>query len=449
MADKGKTRLEQSKDLLKALNGQTLPNGAGDYQTKNSPPADAPDTHHLNSALIEQDKQKRLAPLQEEHGELSNALAEFESTDPDAEIASSRNTVETAARQMEMIADRCVHVITNMAQKACAAEALKRKFQADNNVFRDVKAADLLPVMALISLFFTLETGITALSLFADGHMDLAPAMGFAAMFSLINITLGLGAGFTARFIGYRANHARQLAEYQLVRNMAIGGVAAMVLLHILILFIAGRVRVTGSHGAVFDFSDADFFATFGDGMGLLIMIAAMLSFSVSMYKGFNALLDRIPEYDEYAPKVDFDAQAASQAEQAIDHIDDIFDDTELQVDDLLDEQEEAIDLPKDISDFNADVMRERGKHKVFALSVYEREKFIQTGGKIKPPAFDLTDFDALLLKPPVKTRASLDKSLLSDLQAAQSKAASRITDALSQYHAEVQAFRTPPSSLF
>lgn len=448
MANLKKLRQEHDDDRLKALNAPPSDGANGHDSDIASATSEAFNDTTFTNALIEEDKQNRLAPLQEEHGELSNAIAEHNGTDRSVESNHIKSTVDAAASQMDMIADRCKHTIKDMACKARTAEGLKRQFQANNRVFRDVKETDLLQTFLIICLCFTVETGITALSLYADGHMDLAPALGFAAMFSLINITLGLGGGFTARFISYRANHARQLKEYKLVQNLAKSGVAAMVFLHVLIVFVAGRVRVTGSHGAVFDFHGAGFFTTFGDGMGLLIMIAAVLSFSVSMYKGFNALLDRVPEYNEYAPKLDFDAQVASQADQAFDCIDDIFEDTKEEVDGLHDEQEESFGLPNDISSFNADIKRERGEHKVFALSVYEREKFVLTDGQTKPPVFDLSEFDALHLKSPVTTHASVDKPHIGDLKAAHSKAASRITDALSQYHADVEAFRTPPTSL-
>lgn len=403
----------------------------------------------MNTAVVFAMAATLLAGLRNTYADLFvriKELAQYLSPDIQRQV---RAQVEGATARMTMVADGTAERLDALANAARDADQFKRRFQADAQVLRDLKTPDKLITSFLIMLGWLVETIFTTISLVADGHLDLIPAMGFAATFSTVTVGLGIAAGACLRYVLYRSQNPLQRPIYRKVRRFGRAGLDFVLIIAFLMIFVGGRVRVTGGHENIFEFSDVSFAATFDDGLALVIMVAAGLSFAMSVVKGYSGFSDPVVGYEDHAGRqaAGIDDDAANIADNAVDVVGEILADAEDDIADLLEPSNDLFDLQAAIAAYNADVLNAKDEVRVFAEEERERQEFA-SGHRLPPDAMNLEPFDKLLIDPDALPEPQALSEELDALRQAHLDASTRITTALATYYAQVRATSlAPPAS--
>lgn len=398
------------------------------------------------SFSIENHKQKLLSELNHAHASLRVAIDAFKRADGGKNIKRHRAVAQRAVLQLKNVAARTKAELEQMADATLNAETEKRHFQSGNDIYRPIQKPSLFVTSALLSIGWTLETAFTAISLFADGHMGLVPSMAFASVFASVNVGLGLACGFGIRYWGGRISSSKQSSSQRLRSKLARWGVGAAAAIHGLMNFAAGRVRVTGGHDDIFNFADVGLFETFGDGLALIIMVAAALSFIVATFKGYSGLYDPEPEYQLYAEKgAGISENVQDRVDDALKDLEDILADAEDELEEISKEHIAFEELPTQIADFNADVQDAILKHTTFVSREQEKSAFVH-GFDTRPLELDFGAFDALRINLEHLPDIVSDQSFSSEVADAHGDAVSTINIALEKYFGTVSEFRTPPN---
>lgn len=155
----------------------------------------------------------------------------------------------------------------------------------------------------------TLEALVVGILMISGGHMTVAAGFSYAAIFSLANVLIGMMAGyFGLRFAVFKSR-ADNLDPYDLkIRRRGKALFIGMASLLGVMTFVAGRVRATGGHEAIFDFGEVSFFAGYNDAMAIMITVIACASSFIAIYEGYK--IDPIAGLSEayrYANDIDTD----------------------------------------------------------------------------------------------------------------------------------------------
>lgn len=186
-------------------------------------------------------------------------------------------------------------------QKQRAGEA-KRRFEYDFQIESPVQKPDRLKTFSIVGIGFILETGITFALFVAEGFMDFIPALATGAAIAFINTAAAMTAGyFGGRYVTYGIDAINPTSRQKRIRRYAFCGLV-FAFINIVTLHIgAARVRVTGSHSGIFDFSEVSFFATFNDYFALALITLGIIGALIGFYKGRNGLNDPRGGYAEVA----------------------------------------------------------------------------------------------------------------------------------------------------
>lgn len=401
----------------------------------------------MMSASILAKKNERLASLRTVKAELDVQIIELNRLDAPEKATQAASRQQSAVRLMQMIATNVSNRLAALADTAHEADQGKRRFQVETGIFRDLKRPDALMSSFLVMLGWLVETIFTTVSLFADGHHDLILAMGFAATFSTVNVGLGLCAGACLRYVGYRADSPVERPKEVRISKIALAGFLSVLVVDAVMIFVGGRVRVSGNHHSIFDFSEVSLGATFGDGLALIVMVAAALSFAISAYKGYQGFTDPDPDYADYAGRTaaESNEDAEDIVQSALDQIEDIFEDAESPVLDDQEARDDQLALAEDVLRFNADVEDAKGELEVFAQAEWNRQSFIE-GTEVERPYLDIRDFETLLIDPDTVCLPPAPQDIpLDPLRQAHVEATASITTAFAEYMSAVQGFRVLP----
>lgn len=354
---------------------------------------------------------------------------------------------EDAAQSIERVVGSTANVLTNMADAAGLANRSLRNFQAENRLTRPVHEPNPLVTALLLMIGWVVETVFTATGLFADGHVGIVPALGFAVTFATVNIGIGLAAGFTLRFVNFRQNAIMWTPGIRWVRWTARGAFGVLLGVAAVMIFTGGRVRVTGGHEAVFDFGSVSFGATFNDGLALVVMVAAALSVAVAVAKGFSGFSDPVPGYAVHAHAGDAILGAAEDhVEDALEDIAEIAEAAEEDILDGLVDPDKVQSLVDTIVRHNGHLDEDRAWLASFAEECWQRDCHV-AGREVGREPLRTPRLDALEIDP-----AELDavQSAIPDLERlrqARRDANARIAEAHSAFLAEVGATRMPFTS--
>lgn len=362
----------------------------------------------------------------------------------DPELTKARQ--EEAGQEMQRIAAMAAATLEHSGNAVQAANRALRGFQAENRLTRPLNEPDTLKTLLLLMIGWLVETIFTATGLFADGHVDLIPALGFAVTFSTVNIGIGLAAGFALRFVNYRQNAVMWTSEIRWIRWAARSAFGLLVLTAMLMIFTGGRVRVTGGHDAIFGFSTVSFGATFNDGLALVVMVAAALSVALSVAKGFSGFADPVPGYSAHASAGQAIIEAAEdQVEESLESIAEIAEDAEDEISDGFADPDKVKTLFEAILRFNGRVDEDRAHMAVIAEETWQRDCHVAGSAvarnPVMTPVLDALELDAAALDGGQATMPNLDR-----LRAARLEANATIADAHNAFLAKVSAARAPYS---
>lgn len=382
-----------------------------------------------------------LEDLRQDAAELTLRITEFlRRLSPDVTQQATGRAAQAQAA-MSRAAASLETQCADMAEAGRQADKAKRLFQDAHGIVRDPKQPSVLVTLLFLMVGWLVESVFTTVGLYADGHVDLIPAMGFAVTFSTVNVGLGLAAGYCTRYFGYRTlSHTHHAAHWG-IRLASVMGYILTVLVGFVMVFVGGRVRVTGGHEAIFDFPEVSFAATFDDGLALVIMVAAALSFAVAVAKGRSGFADRMAGYGDHAGRLahGLDDEAAALAHAAQDHIDALLDEAEDNILDLMDAPDNSEDLLSAVYHFNARVLNAKDDLRVQAHTAWERACFID-GTALPYPKLNLEAFDDVLIDPGLLTNTEPPSPDLAALRQAHADASARITAAFAAYMARVRS---------
>ncbi|MGJ8534868.1 MAG: hypothetical protein ACSHYC_21965 [Alphaproteobacteria bacterium] len=361
-------------------------------------------------------------------------------------VQNAENHVANVKHQMKLTENSVRNTLSVFAETAHDLEQAKRQFQVENDITRPPKKPDKMLSTLAVTTGAVIESVLTSVSLFADGHVDPVVALGFGTMFALTNTGLGMATGGCSRYLDYKINSVKQRPQYAKTRLLAKTALTSILAVNAVMIVVAGRVRAIGGHEGIFKFSEVGLFETFNDGLGLVIMVAAALSSGVAFFKARTGFSDSCPEYSDYAGTsreiIDYDAEEVVQNTLA--ELKYLLEDTEDEIVATWALPEDKSDLNEQVVHFKADVQIAKNDVRVFAQAEYERNRFVE-GRAGKKPVLDFKEFDVLLTGLDALSFTPPNQEALDALRRVHAETASAILEAHAQYLASVQNNRFLP----
>lgn len=422
--------------------------------------ASSPDGGILDAAL-QTAVQTALTTLRASHADLAIALETLWQGSVSVSLTTTIAALKTRTARIKAEAERACDAIGKLgAEKHRRCQSV-RHMQVQHGVYRAARIPDPMNTIILSVVLILLEGCITAAMLVSDGRVEPMAGLAYGLMFALVNILLGLVAGFFGlRYLGYGLSGmlADDPKAIRIRKLASIGLVAAAIALSQL-LFAAMRLRAVGSHHDVYSFGEVGFWSSWNDGVSIIILTIGVISGLLSCWKGYVGLADPVPGYGEvWIEATDgIDALADDIADDALTAIEDIYEDAADEAEDALEdaqdqpiEHREALaDYARDVADHNNDIDAAKASLTIEADMIARRSGYVR-GDKNKPAsphALDFTAFDALRVEPPNKgggasgggdsTDIDTLKTLLSDLNETHDRAAADIRAALAAYRAD------------
>lgn len=392
---------------------------------------------------------EQLVPLQRMKVRIERRISELAQHNNPETVRAAEAQAREAKRAIERILKSVENHLKNSADIAHQSERHLRSVQISCGEFRKPSFPDRLATASSLAVCWTIEGTLTGLTLVADGTAELITGLAFGGMFAGANIGLGCMAGFVSRYIDYRIKSPVQSSIDQFKRRLALATCVGCVGVGAFMHLVAGRVRVVGEHEHIFDFGKVGFFETFNDALGLCIMVVAVLSFGIAMFKGRSGLTEKRPELcevdDSSRSEIDADAE-------------DLVEDAHEQFDDLLNDAEDAFlaasPLPDDASaieeqkaELSTEISAAKDRVRIFAEKQHADECFVE-GEDLPKPNLEFGEFDALVIDKPIPQPVRPKRELLDALRTAHADASAAVSEAHAAYLASVQGFRlSPPQS--
>lgn len=376
-------------------------------------------------------------------------------------LRSDCNSIVEQATEFSIIAEGAVEALKRLDNARVAATAYYREFKTDHGIRRDARKPDIFKTLMVAQCALLGEGGLTAVLMIADGKMDVLPGLAYGVSISAINIATGFVAGlFPFRFLSYRSDapnpQPRDKKVRWVARFSATLAVSAMGVLHL----AAARVRATGSHHDIFDFSQVGFGATFNDFYGLAIITLGTIGSILAIYKGRTGLSDPIPGFLEVREDAEtkIDDAALDLFETNEDLLDDRLDDLLDPLEDMLDTMEEedvqppslAQGIEAKISEHNTAIDSTKAHLIGLADQEHVRREYI-AGQCLPKKAPDLAVFEALKLTIPngaqIARAAAPDpyaqvETAIAQVKAAHGQAMAKLREAYGAFRANTPDFQ-------
>lgn len=382
----------------------------------------------MMSSSNEGRKAQLLKPLRLEGAELVREIMGLKRREALRHASSGQSRVEAAINLFALLPDRVAKGLDDLAHSKKESAKAERLFRNELKITRELKLPDLLATLALISVGWTAETALTTISLASDGHVDLVGAMAVGATFSSANTGLGLVTGQALRFATYRNRAEINRPGDKLTRAFGVAGVLGSLATEAVLLLTAARVRATGEHAGVFDFSEVGLFETFNDSFAIILIVTAALSYVIATVKGYNGINDPIVGFADHVGTTgkEIADQARKLVEDTLAELNEIADAAEEDILSIEDASDDAEDLLEDVLAFNASLEEAKSELRLFIIRDWE-EHCVVAGEELPQPPFDFTEFDALKIDPEELSFDAPRQQMIDDLNAARAEAAARI----------------------
>lgn len=372
-----------------------------------------------NGKSIKQEMQSPIASFGAGRAAIQNDIRQLEHE-------AAPPSVPELDRQVEQ-AFETIRKTTENAQAALAKLSVRRQAKAQyfrflawlNGITRNIITPDPYNTVFIVMVFWLLEGLLTGTMMIAEGRMGIVIGFAYGLVFALVNVIVAVLTGFYAlRYMTYRAKSPEPEDNDRLIRRVALGGFAFAILILLVLIFSAARVRALGTHHGIFDFETVGFFQTFDDGIAIIIIVIGIASSFIGIIKGYGGFADPVPGL----------SQAKRDAEDGInEQAQDIVEDYSGLIEDAVESVAERVeDSLEDISEITAN-RRERFSQASAAVDAHNNDiqqakgdlsakhnlrvriKEELTGKRCACPPLDLSGLDALLIDPP--SLNLLDKS--------------------------------------
>lgn len=204
---------------------------------------------------------------------------------------------EFGARMDEAAIEAAAKLHSLIDLKTKAAKELRR-FQMERSLARSATQPDWLKTALVLQLCILAEGLFTSVLMIGDGKMDTVSGTTYGLSVAAINVAAGVVTGFLGlRYANYRLEAEKPKTTDSIVRMVARSGLAVSAAAHVLLHFSAARVRATGAHSGLFDFTEIGLVETFNDYYAIGILVVGAISSIVAIYEGYCALSDAEPGY--------------------------------------------------------------------------------------------------------------------------------------------------------
>lgn len=310
---------------------------------------------HESSGINSLDPAHVLQHLRSEYNHIENQIEHInidqQSQNKRSEFFDTDLTTQNAVKAIAAIKDRTNSTLQNLKQQKTDAQTVCRNFQAEYQIKRPPRKPDLFKTFFIISLFFVIEGLLTSGLFIADGHFDIIPALAIGFCVAGINIIAATVMGyFPLRYITYRLGSSAYILRDAIIRIIAYLGLAVTLLGLSALHFGAMRVRVTGKHSNIFNFSEINLVQSFNDYFSIALLVLGVIGAIIAAYKGRNHISDPIVGYAELS----LDAQHQINLS-----LDDVFDEAISSIDERY---EDARDIIEDECDDRNDLSSENKK---------------------------------------------------------------------------------------
>lgn len=333
-----------------------------------------------------------------------------------------------------------------------------RRFKLDHGIERDAITPDLFTTGLIAAVAGLAEAAMTAGLFFADGKMDLVSGLTYGVMFSALNISTGLFNGYVpGRWLGYRANAPETLPGDRIKRALGWAGFAGMSGVMGLLAFAAARVRATGDHSDIWDFSEVRLVQTFDDYFAICLVVTACLGGAIAFMKGRSGIKDPVIGFTEARAQATSDIAEGAEDfyEQRLDALEAVFETAMERLEDVETQAEEDEEAAREAGDsvsnaaLNHNDKLETAKDTVRRMALEARQKYVAVHKKSPAAArLDLSAFDAQTVDtaaiPRTDTRpespVDATESVMR-LQAAYDRAVAAVDAAYTRFRAGVTKF--------
>jgi len=317
--------------------------------------------------------------------------------------------IKSGLQSLDLIEQEAREEARQLRARCVAAYGEHRLRQYEDNTMRSAREPDILNTLLILMICMLGEGGLTAGLMIGNGEMDVVPAVVYGLSVSTMNIVTGAVAGFLAcRYMGFRLD-ANVPGRYDFLIRLAArlsffgAYLATMIGMH----FGALRVRATGSHSGLFDFSDIGFFEGFNDYYALAIVVVGVIGSAIAVYEGYRGFSDPKPGLTDATKhiKARISGPVESCRDRLLDSAAMILDGTVDTALDLRDQSEEAIETYRALHDEAADAVAasnnavRHAKDSIRAAAAKQKSvDTYLTQRPVRAAWIDLSDFDDLLL---------------------------------------------------
>ena len=336
-----------------------------------------------------------------------------------------------------------------------------RLFQVMKNIWRPAALPDPLMTAFLAMICILAEGAMAGALMISDGKMDIMTGFAYGLSFAAINIIVGLVIGyFPLRYVGYNADALNASMKDCLIRLFSWAGLGALLSLLALLIFSAARVRATGAHHGIFDFSTVGFFGTFNDALSLAIIALGIMGSIIAIYKGYQGIHDPVPGYTDVRKRAEEQIRDASfdLHEEALVRIDAVYDDAAESLEDCLMAHKDAQTrytqdikaLNEQIAAHNNFVRKCQDELRLYADDNAQTHAFIDQAPPIRDQ-LNIYAFETLLVEGPLDLPRSHTALIetgtthLNRLTAVRDKAISEITATYHAFEAGAPDFQAIP----
>lgn len=268
-------------------------------------------THLTQSGL------KRAEELGIERAEIEALAEDINAQVVPTDIADLETHLSEAGARLRDQKDAALSLLKRQTQIRVEGLQAFQQCQWEHALTRDAIRPNVTATLLISYLFFSMEALAKAAVMSAGGLMSPEAALLFGAIFAFINVLLAQLMGyFGLRYLRYRQRDTleeenaipRKLRRFGLIFLLGAGAILTN------LIFVAARVRVTGSHEDIYSFTEVSFLATFNNGFSLIIIAIAFASTVVGIQKGYSGYGDSNPEIEARAKAIERTDQDAEQS---------------------------------------------------------------------------------------------------------------------------------------
>ena len=354
----------------------------------------------------------RCSILREKRADILNRLNTLKP--PSESNIALEETTAHSETEIKNTSDIAIAMLLNVLFQARTAACRELRFFRVANLIQHSAASPLVVnTLLVITPLFSLEGIAMGITMMSAGDMNPIPALGYGLVFSAVNVALAVSAGFfCTRYLTYRLHNKYADEQDAKIRDLAKYGLAAHFGLLLLLVFSTLRVRATGHHEGIFDFSVVSLPETFDNGFTLAILAISFLSTIVGVYEGRHGFSDIVPGYSAVQRRAETHVD-----DQAQDLVDNTLESMGEHTDDSIEELSERIhqrksdfdsynaeihDLHAAFIEFNNDVLTDKDEVRVYGQEQSEIDA-------LPPYASRLDAFDSLLLSTAILPQALKD----------------------------------------